>query len=319
MATVPNTTKTGRPATTTDGRVPTPTRPAGDDDGRGDTAPHERDGRAAPAPTDPYEAYTDQVEDYAVDTADPGWVLPPFVAGLPAVAGRLLAVLAYRDAFALGDKPLNRRSAKANATVFAHLPLECDRQDRAWRLAWARCLDDLAGDVEAGRAPLPRCTGERWALQVMTDRAPYLLACSDAELADLGVAVPADEDGYRPPYWDGVVETFVVDDAPYSIPEARADGGEPAEEPGGRWDAPAYWFSPYAITTSRPADRGRPPWVQARLAGTPTDPPGGFDRAAGLLGYGTRVDAWAAYTDEFRPRSTTGCWPRCSPHRPPPC
>jgi len=49
--------------------------------------------------------------------------------------------------------------------VFTHLPAECDRQDRAWRLAWARCLDDVAGDLEAGRAPLPRCTGERWALQ----------------------------------------------------------------------------------------------------------------------------------------------------------
>jgi hypothetical protein len=236
-----------------------------------------------------------------VDTPDLESVFPPFAAGLLAVAGRQLAVLAYRDAFVLGDKPLSRRSAKAKATVFAHLPAECDRQDRAWRLAWARCLDDLAADLEAGRAPLPRCTGERWALQVMADRAAHLLACSDAQLAELGVAVPDDAGGYRPPYWDGVVEEFVVDDAPYSIPEARAgDDDEPGEEPDGGWEAPPYWFSPYGIAAPRPADRPHPKWVQARLAGTPADPPGGLDRPADLLGYTNGVDAWAAYTDEYR-------------------
>ena len=105
---------------------------------------------------DPYGAYTEQAADYDYDTPDLGWVLPPFPAGLLAVAGRLLAVLAYRDAFALGDNALNRRSAKATATLFAQLPAECDRQDLTSRLAWARCLDDLAADLEAGRAPLPR-------------------------------------------------------------------------------------------------------------------------------------------------------------------
>jgi len=301
MAAVPNTTKTGRPATTTDGRPTAHARPATGDCVVGEAAPPGRDGQVEAAPTDPYAAYTNQVEDYDVDTPDLSSVLPPFVAGLLAVAGRLLAVLAYRDAFVLADKPLNRRSAKAKATVFAHLPPECDRPDRAWRLAWARCLDDLAGDLEAGRAPLPRCTGERWALQVMADRAPYLLACADAELANLGVSVPSDEDGgYRPPYWDGVVEAFVVDDAPYSIAEARDGDGDGVEEPAGGWEAATYWFSPYGITTARPADRGHPTWVQTALAGTPAEPPGGFDRADRLLGYATRVDAWAAYTDEFR-------------------
>src|SRR5207247_7844155 len=115
------------------------------------------------------------------------------------------------------------------------------------------CLDDLAGELEAGRAPLPRCTGERWAVQVMADRAPYLLACSDAELADLGISVPTGEDGYRPPCWDGVVEAFVIDDAPYSITEADADHGS-AEPAGGR-EAPAYWFSPYGLAPARPAGR----------------------------------------------------------------
>jgi hypothetical protein len=290
---VPNT-QTRRLAMT-DGRVPVPAVLADDGDG------------GAVVPVDPYAAYTGQVDGYAYDTPDLVEVLPPFVAGLLAVAGRLLAVLAYRDAFVLGDKMLNRRSVKAKATVFAHLPAECDRQDRAWRLAWARCLDDLAGDLEAGRAPLPRCTGERWALQIMADRAPFLLACSDARLAELGIPAPADEDeDWRPPYWDGVVEEFVVDDAAYSIPEAHAGDGsergddEQVEEPDDGWEAPRFWLSPYGITAARSADRGHPSWVQARLAGTHAEPAGGFDRAAELLGYATRADPWAAYTDEYR-------------------
>ncbi len=116
------------------GPVSSPPRPIGEDDGRGASAPRAKDGRTA-ALAGPYEAYTDQAEDYDVDTPNLGWVFPPFLAGLLAVAGRQLAVLAYRDAFVLGDKPLSRRSAKAKATVFAHLPAESDRQDRAWRLA----------------------------------------------------------------------------------------------------------------------------------------------------------------------------------------
>jgi hypothetical protein len=296
MTAVPNT--NARQPATTPRPVPTPARPAGDD--VQEDAPQDGPVRGTSPRADPYAAYTDEVEGYDYDTPDLAGVLPPFVAGLLAVAGRLQAVLAYRDAFALGDRPLNRRSAKAKETVFAHLPADCDRQDRAWRLAWARCLDDLADDLEAGHAPLPRCTGERWALQVMADRAPFLLACSDAQLASLGIEVPTDEQSYRPPYFDGVVEAFVVEDAPYSIPEARADDGAEDVEPAGGWEAPSYWFSPYSITTLRPADRGHPPWVRARLAGTPADPPGGFERPAEVLGYNNRADAWAAYTDEYR-------------------
>src|SRR5205814_1498158 len=61
-----------------------------------------------------------------------------------------------------------------------------------------------------------------------------------------------------------------------------------------------FWFSPYGITAARPADRGHPPWVQARLAGTDAQPAFGFDQAAELLGYAIRPDSWAAYTDEYR-------------------
>ena len=261
-------------------------------------------GAGATNPVDPYAAYTEMAEqfDYAVPPLDE--VLPPLVAGLLRVAGRQLALLAYRDAFVLGDRPLNRRSAKHKATVFAQLPPECDGQDRQWRLAWARCLDDLAADLEAGRAPLPRCTGEQWALRVMADHAAYPLACADDELADLGVPVPGDSGAYRPPYFDGVAEEFFVDGAAYSIPEAcardeadDADADDTADE---AWTTPPFWFSPYGITVARPVDRGYPRWVRERIGGAATDPAGGFTRAETLMGHTGRGDAWAAYTDDYR-------------------
>ncbi|MDQ7907635.1 helix-turn-helix transcriptional regulator [Phytohabitans sp. ZYX-F-186] len=249
---------------------------------------------------DAYAAYTQHVEDYDYDNRDLDEVLPGFAARMVAVAGRQLAVLAYRDAFTLGDKPLNRRSKKATGTVFAHLPTMCDRQDRTWRLAWARCFDDLAADLEAGLAPLPRCTGERWALQIMLDRAAHLLACSDAQLAELGIRVATDEERYRPPCWETAFEAFVVHDAHYSISEAATEDEDQAREPAEGWDAPRYWYSPYTITTARDPQRGHPRWVGERLGGGSAEPDGGFARAADLLGYTARVDPWAAYTDEYR-------------------
>ncbi|WP_020663590.1 hypothetical protein [Amycolatopsis benzoatilytica] len=255
---------------------------------------------------DPYAAYTEQAEDYDVGWAELDEVLPPFTAGLLAAAGRLLATLAYRDALDYGDRPFKRRSPKARHRVLAKLPTDCDRQDQAFRLRLARSLNDLAGDIEAGRAPLPRCTGERHALELMIDCAPQLLACSDAELRQLGIPVPdtSDEYDYHAPYWDPVWSEFIVDGAEDSIPEAQAtaeDQDQPEPPPDG-WTAPRFWFSPYGITTVRDPGRRHPDWVTASLDGSEVvEPePQEFARAARLLGFTDRADPWQAYTDEYR-------------------
>ncbi|WP_189061989.1 hypothetical protein [Longimycelium tulufanense] len=77
---------------------------------------------------DSYSAYTEQAEYCAVDRADLDEVLPPFTAGLLAATGRLLAVLAYRDAVDYGERPFKRRSVKARHRVLARLPAACDGQ-----------------------------------------------------------------------------------------------------------------------------------------------------------------------------------------------
>lgn len=254
----------------------------------------------------PYSVYTEQAEYYEVGWADLDEVLPPFTAGLLAAAGRLLAVLAYRDADDYGDRPFKRRSAKARHRVLARLPTDCDGQDQAFRLQFARAFDDLASDVEAGRAPLPRCTGERHALEIMIDCAPRLLACSDEQLRQLGIAVPDadDEYEYSAPFWDPVWSEFITEGAEHSILEVQPadDEHDPPEPPTGGWTAPRFWFSPYGITTARDPSRGYPDWVTAHLGGGElVEPhPQAFTRAAELLGFTDRIDPWQAYTDEYR-------------------
>jgi hypothetical protein len=221
-------------------------------------------------------------------------ILPPFEAGLTMAAGRALAVLAYRDAVAFGNEPFPRDTPAAAGTVLALLPQTCDRLDRGFRAAVARALWDLADDLAAGRAPLPRCAAEEWALSRMLEAAPVMLDATDEELHALGVAVPEhpDASGYRPPYWEEAWQ-LIVEGAKYSIPEAQPAAGTPQDaedgdvpaEPTEGWDAPRYWFSPYLFIRPRDLERGHPDWAQRHLDGgalTAPQPLTG-ERAAVLL------------------------------------
>ncbi|WP_225847324.1 hypothetical protein [Streptomyces sp. HPF1205] len=189
----------------------------------------------------------------------------PFAAGLTMVAGRALALVAYRDTERWGDRPLVRGGDDARGTVLALMPPACDGQGAEFRRRAARAFWDLAEDLAAGRAPLARCTAESWALQVMLEHAPRICAATDAELRAWGVAVPdGDADDYYPPDFDEQPFMFVIDSAETTIPEAQdtEDGGRDAEEDGadsgGGWSRPRYWFSPYGITVPRDPQRGHP-------------------------------------------------------------
>lgn len=259
------------------------------------------------AADNPYSAYTEDAEWYDVALDDLDKVLPPFTAGLLAAAGKLLAQLAYRDALDYGNRPLHRQAVKAKRTVLALLPRECDRQDQQFRLGIAACFDALASDIEAGRAPVPRCTAERETLSIMIDRAPRLLAFSDDELRGLGIEVPDadDEHDYDAPFWEPLWPAFVTEGAEYSIPEAQPGDGdeEPPSEPKNSWAGVDYWFSPYGFTAPREL-RPHPTWVTAVLDGGPA----AFDGsrvaecvdAARMLGLDDPVDPWAAYIDDYR-------------------
>jgi len=248
---------------------------------------------------DPFGVLTEDAEFYELP-GDLEEILPPFEAGLVLAAGRALAVLAYRDAAAFGDEPFDRDAPGAAGTVLALLPPACDRLDRGFRAGVARALWDLAEDVSVGRAPLPRCAAEAWALACMIDSAPALFAAEDEELAALGVAVPDEDDegDYRPPYWEEAWQ-LIIEGAKSSIPEAQPvsagddEEGEVPAEPDEGWDAPRFWFSPYSITAPRDEGRGHPAWAQRHLDGGPLQgpPPLTAGRAAELLHLETSAQA----------------------------
>ncbi|MDX2819911.1 hypothetical protein PV416_02185 [Streptomyces ipomoeae] len=269
---------------------------------------------------DPFGAYIEEAAYFdELPDGELGEYLPPFEAGLLMAAGRMLAVCAYRDAAHYADRPFDRGEKDAPATVLRLLPETCDGQGHAFRRDVARAFWDLADDLAAGRAPLPRCQAETWALTTMLDAAPRMCAADDKELAGLGVPIPAgtDQSSYRLPYFEEEAWAFVIEDAKYTIPEAQppasaeetADDAEEAgavPEPEGGWDAPVYWFSPYGITRPRDAERGHPAWADtAEQSPAPSGLPS-TERAAHLLGLGDDFDPWqAAHSDVLRPRLRT--------------
>jgi len=157
------------------------------------------------------------------------------------VAGRALALVAYRDAERWGDRPLDRGDDDARGTVLALMPPACDGQGVESRQRAARAFWDLAEDLAAGRAPLARCAAESWALQVMPEHAPRFCAATEAELRTWGVAADGDADYYYPPDFDEQPFMLMIDGAETTIPEARDTEDQDAEndgaEPEGGWSA----------------------------------------------------------------------------------
>lgn len=251
---------------------------------------------------DAFGAYTEDAEYYELPDGDLDRALPAFARGVLAASGRMLAALAYRDAAAFANRPLDRGTSQTLDTVLSLMPEACDQRGRDFRAGAARAFHDLADDLTAGRAPLPRCAAEDWALAQMLTLASRACAATDEELRALDVPLP--EGAYRPPYWEDAWQ-FIVEGAKYSIPQARRedtaedeeDADEAVPEPDGGWDGPDYWFSPYSITTPRDPDRGHPSWAKAHLDGAALVPPSPLStkRMAEIMRIGSQGSAWAAY------------------------
>ncbi|MGW3311473.1 hypothetical protein ACWDG9_33375 [Streptomyces sp. NPDC001073] len=94
---------------------------------------------------DPFGAYTDEAEYFdELPNGDLEDYLRPFEAGLLMAAGRMLAVCVYHDAASYADRPFDRNSKDAAATVLHLLPEACDGQDAVFRRGVARAFWDLA-------------------------------------------------------------------------------------------------------------------------------------------------------------------------------
>jgi len=240
---------------------------------------------------DPYRAYTEESEYFEVAWPDVHEVMPQPTGELLAATGRLLAYTAYRELAELGTDRLDRTQPTGRVLI-AELPESCDTKSLEFRRSVARCFDDLAADIESGLAPLPRCGAEAWALHVMIERAPHLLAATDEELRQLGVQVPTDE--YQPPNWEALYE-FITPDAASSIAEARTaysddEDAPETEEPEGGWGTPELWISTYGFTEPRNPERGHR-----------NEPIGGLkpDRVRVLIGLEIPDDVWSAVREGY--------------------
>jgi hypothetical protein len=92
-----------------------------------------------------------------------GWQLTPRTAAVLWSVCHVLADLAYGDVELYGDDPVTENFG----SVLHQYPRITWRKDAVWRRQAARAYDDLAGDIEAGHWPVPRCAGEEMAVRLM--------------------------------------------------------------------------------------------------------------------------------------------------------
>ncbi|MFF8618283.1 helix-turn-helix domain-containing protein [Streptomyces sp. NPDC015350] len=249
---------------------------------------------------EPLSIYTEEAEFYDLPDGELADVLQPFAAGLVMCAGRMLAVLGYRDAARYREEPFERAAPAAAATVLALLPAECDARDAVFRRNVARAFWDLSEDLAAGRPPIARCGAERWALTQMLELATRVCAATDGELLAWGAPLPGENESAWQLHEDAW--QLVVEGAEYSISEARqaddenadpdaADELPPTPERG--WDAPRFWFSPYGFVQPREEQRGHPVWAD----NPGDDAPIAVGRAAELLRLGDTTNPWRTYKE----------------------
>ena len=163
---------------------------------------------------------------------------------------------AFGSAPVSADDPVGRRWL-----IFDEYPAITYGQDAAWRRQARMAFLNLAGDLEDGRLPLPRCPAEELALHLMLHAAaswPEDVGSTTARrlLADLPAAA---EDGD----WDYLREALFRDHDILTLYEPAAAGIEDPADPRNRMLAigdyrPAAWFTIFRGAEPRPR-RSTPP------------------------------------------------------------
>lgn len=140
---------------------------------------------------------------------------------------------------------------------FDRLPPNTWPQDGMWRRQFARACDDLAGDLAAGRLPMPRCVAEDAALQLAIEDAQERLE-ERGFLQSSGhealVRAAGDYD------WDECASELGMSSDFLLLSDPRFDGiDDPTSEENARLGLgdlrPDRWFEPYAGV--EPRDQGR--------------------------------------------------------------
>ncbi|MET8630429.1 hypothetical protein ABZW30_43140 [Kitasatospora sp. NPDC004669] len=191
------------------------------------------------------EDLDDDEEEYEDD-----WEMSARTAAVLRLALEELSQQAWEEVTALADEPL----APSAAGLFARLPPLTFRQSRSWRRQMARAFDDLAGDLAAGRTPLPTCTGEEMALHLAIRQARTLLRDRPNRVATAIEELPRSEGDFD---WDACLELLFEDHDVLMLFDRGLDGfeeGELAEKLGTVNLSPGKWFEPFG--EGRDPERG---------------------------------------------------------------
>ncbi|MFF8768332.1 hypothetical protein ACF07Q_27780 [Nocardiopsis dassonvillei] len=184
------------------------------------------------------------------------WTLTPRTADILHSALSMMADEAYDDV-KNGDRPV---AGKDDSWMFfGTLPRVTWQMSAQWRRLMARACDDLAGDLEAGRQPRPRCLAEEVALFLALENEVqvHLEMTQDREDED-HEALPKHRDDYT---WDFCLDILFEDHDVMLLFDPRFDGVEDPDSELNRLQAmgdmrPQSWFKNFASQDPRDPDRG---------------------------------------------------------------
>ncbi|MFE1883705.1 tetratricopeptide repeat protein [Streptomyces diastatochromogenes] len=168
----------------------------------------------------------------------------------------LLADMAYDDLEDIGDRAVDL--GDDYAVIFSDMPVITWRQDAQWRRQMARCFDDLAADIRAGRWPQPTCTGEEMALHIAIDHASSRVVDEPERVMEIVDGVPPHHDDWD---WGLCIDVLLEDTDVLFLYEPWAQGIEDSDhyinQDMGLANLEAEdWFKPFYENRARARDRG---------------------------------------------------------------
>jgi hypothetical protein len=172
---------------------------------------------------------------------NPGDVGTPRQRELIRAFARVNADNGFDDIRLHGDTPVRRRT---DWSLFHRFPEVTFTMLSPWRMLAARCFDDLADDLDAGRPPYPRSTCEQIALCLIVEDASRALDIPTAQesLVDLPRRTSDDD-------WDAIL-TGLVDRGTinrlYRLPASNHDVDA----------CPDHWLHPFDLQSARDPRRG---------------------------------------------------------------
>ena len=184
------------------------------------------------------------------------WHLTPRTADLLHGALCVLADQAHDEVKGKGNTPVSGSSD--NWYVFDRLPRLTWNMSAEWRRRFAHACEDLAGELEHGEWPIPRCTAEEMALHLGIEDGPAGLDLAEDGEDERHFALPEHDDDYD---WEMCTECLFQDTDVLMLFDDDLDGIEDPSDPVNRQAGiggslrPDNWFSWFANVEPRDPER----------------------------------------------------------------